>query len=612
MCGISVVIDKNNKNALQILLKSLEILQNRGYDSFGTCFYDSREKNYKIIKKSLNNNLTNIDDTYELFMNDCSIYDSNICIGHTRWATHGSINDNNAHPHISKNKKFTLVHNGIIENYNSLKNRLLSKGYSFYSDTDSEVIVNLIEHFYDSCKNVIDAINETTKILLGTYGLSIIFNEDSDKIYLIRNGSPLLIGENENYIIATSEASGFLNNVKHYYSLEQNTVAILDINCGINNVVLNNKIVNKYDDNIDKGNFEHWTLKEIMEQSESLQRAINYGGRVNKNNIMLGGLSQLKQITEIQNIIFLGCGTSFYASNIACNYIKQTQLFNTVLCIDGSEFNVDDIPNNGNSLIIMCSQSGETKDLHRVFEELKYTNKNTTTMGVINVVDSLIAREVDHGIYMNAGKEIAVASTKSFTSSIIIFKLFSLWCKQHFDFNIKMNTLTDILNVSYQIKNLNSNIDNFINSKIIENLNNNNLFVLGKGNMEYIAKECALKMKEICYIHAEGYSASSLKHGPFALLTNNFPVILLIDKKNRWKMMNTYKEIETRGANIIVLTELDDLEIEEKNTIVLPGNNELQEIIYMVALQHICYKLSILRNINPDKPRNLAKVVTVE
>ena len=277
-----------------------------------------------------------------------------------------------------------------------------------------------------------------------------------------------------------------------------------------------------------------------------------------------------------------------------------------------ADFELNDIPLSGKSLLVMCSQSGETKDLHRVLHLINHKN-NIITMGVINVVDSLIAREVNCGIYMNAGREVAVASTKSFTSSVLIFKLFSLWYVQQLKkSNVSASIFQNIRNINYQVTSINKKIDSLIKPCHIDILNHENIFVLGKGTMEYISKEMSLKLKEICYIHAEGYSGTALKHGPFALLRPRYPVILLVNQENRAKMWNVYKEIETRGADILVISEITDLEIDPEKCILVPENKELQEILYMVVLQHVCYKLSIVRGINPDKPRNLAKVVTVE
>lgn len=611
MCGISAVISKQGANSLKVLLDSLKQLQNRGYDSYGvSCIVNNK---LKIHKKA---SLDTIGDSFQTFADELTNWSSIISIGHTRWATHGIISDKNAHPHISQSGEICLVHNGIIENYSKLKEFLITNGYSFYSETDTEVIVNLID--FNKRKSTIEsAIAATVDMLEGTYGLAIQCIDTPTNIYLIKNGSPILIGENDNYLMACSESSGFLNQIRHYYALENDKLAVLSLEKGIISTIIGPKIKNSNVNNtLTSTPYEHWTIKEIMEQSDSLLRAYNNGARLMDNKINLGGLDFLKQhMYDIQNIIFLGCGTSLFACHIGRYYLKELECVNNIMCFDAADFELNDIPLTGKSLLIMCSQSGETKDLHRVFQLIKNKN-NIITMGVINAIDSLIAREVNCGIYMNAGREVAVASTKSFTSSVLIFKLFSLWCVQQFKLkqgnNLSANIFQNIRNINHQVSFINREISSLIKPQHIELLNHENIFVLGKGTMEYISKEMALKLKEICYIHAEGYSGTALKHGPFALLMPKYPIILLINQENRSKMWNVYKEIETRGANILVISEITDLDIESEKCILVPENKELQEILYMVVLQHVCYKLSIARGINPDKPRNLAKVVTVE
>tara|TARA_B110000285_G_scaffold120066_1_gene135850 strand:+ start:966 stop:2864 length:1899 start_codon:yes stop_codon:yes gene_type:complete len=632
MCGVSVVLCKinnanntiNTNNSITLLLQSLASLQNRGYDSFGlSCIMNDKLRIHK--KACLDTSI----DNFKTFTEELSEYKSPISIGHTRWATHGIISNDNAHPHVSNSGKISLVHNGIIENYKSLKKMLLGKGFTFYSETDSEVIVNLIDyHLYSQLHNeklegvtIGSAIMKTVEMLEGTYGLVIQCIDNPSNVYIIKNGSPILIGENDNYIMACSESSGFLDQMKHYYALENDNLVTLSLVDGIVTNIKRTKIQNNnVTMSLTPEPYDHWTLKEIMEQNESLLRAYNNGARITDDRIKLGGLNNIqKQIHDIQSVIFLGCGTSLYACHIGRHYLKQMECVNNSMCFDAADFELNDIPMNGLTLLVMCSQSGETKDLHRVLQLIQH-RKNIITMGVINVVDSMIAREVDCGIYMNAGREVAVASTKSFTSSVTIFKMFSLWFSQELK-NVSMSEATSqsIKNIPYQIKGINDNLINnnhnyLIKPSHINMLNHENIFVLGKGSMEHVSKEMSLKLKEICYIHAEGYSGTALKHGPFALLHSGYPVILLINQENRAKMWNAYKEIETRGANILVISEIAELgeEIENDRCIVVPENKELQEIIYMTVLQHICYRLSLKRGINPDKPRNLAKVVTVE
>ena len=657
MCGISVVLSKKN-NSINMVINSLKQLQNRGYDSFGigTFINDkmlvkkqvgiSEQKNVNREKIETNENIIDKDinkDIFDLFCDKINGWKSNLAIGHTRWATHGGVNIDNSHPHISNNRDICLVHNGIIENYVELKNLLLEKQFTFYSETDSEVIVNLIEYFYKEneeihkkeneeihkkenndinndfiTSNIIKSIKQTINKLEGTYGLAIMFSKFQDNIYVVRNGSPILIGENDEYIMATSEASGFVNQIKNYYAIDNDNIVTLSLTKGIINNTNMDIIENKnFELELTPDPYDHWTLKEIMEQPKSLLRSTNNGARIHNNSIKLGGLEYLKMhIHSIENIIFLGCGTSLNACEIGCLFVKSTKCINYVSCFDAAEFCLNDLPLNGKTLLVMCTQSGETKDLHRVLGLIKEETK-IITMGIVNVVDSLIAREVDCGIYMNAGREVAVASTKSFTSTLMLLRLFSFWILENCRKNYISNPITynNLRKITDQVNSILINRDTLIQNNHLTMINKQNIFILGKDKMKYIANEMALKMKEICYIHAEGYSAAALKHGPFALLQEGFPVILLMNKENESKMLNVYKEIESRKANILVISEINNLEtlgIIKENTIIVPENRELQEIIYIAVLQLICYKLALLRNINPDKPRNLAKVVTVE
>ena len=605
MCGITLLLNKlNKKNAGYYVLKSLEQLQNRGYDSFGLAYYNGSKYS---VEKICNKNYE--EDIFEIFYNKNKDVKSNVAFGHSRWATHGKISTENAHPHISNNKLFMCVHNGIIENYSELKSMLMENGFTFYSQTDTEVIINLIEFNYRSCDSVKKAIEVSINQLKGTYGLIISKTDEVGTFYIIRNGSPLLIGMSEEFLMVTSENRGFLDLIKTYYNIKDNELLVIkdnDINC--------RKILGKEfkcnNNDIVLGDYKHYTIKEIHDQSKTLLLALNNGGRIADNRIKLGGIeSLLPHLHEIKNVVFLACGTSLYACYIGAIYIRRVKNNLNTFVYDGGEFSSWDIPKNGKSLFVLCSQSGETMDLIQKIDLIK--SRGHLTMGIINVVDSTIAKNVDCGIYLNAGKEIAVASTKSFTNSLMVMKLFSLWLYQQINYVKEMNSqvMSEINDIIFQIGELNNNIDKYLSKVKCEEIMDN-IFVLGKGKMEYIGKEFSLKLKEICYIHAEGYNGASLKHGPFALLNKDFSTVLIIDSENRDKMMNVYNEIKSRDVNILVLTEITDLNIPD--AIILPKNKELQEIIFIIFLQHLCYKISINKGINPDKPKNLAKVVTVE
>jgi glutamine---fructose-6-phosphate transaminase (isomerizing) len=608
MCGIIALLSKNN--CTQLILEGLKQLQNRGYDSSGICTLD---KEFSIIKYASEQNYSAIENIEN---NLDKIKDTNIGIGHTRWATHGAKTDINSHPHISYNNKVSLVHNGIIENYVELKNELIKEGIEFKSQTDTEVIVNLLAYEYDQNNNFLKSLETVISKLEGTWGLAILNKDEPDKLYCVRHGSPLLVSQNNDFVMIASEQSGFCGLVNNYIVLSSNDICIITKEEDDISINTNNKYELK--DTI-KGNFQltpepydHWTIKEIEEQVESSMRAISLGGRLLDNDkVKMGGLEENKAILiKIDNIIILGCGTSYHAGLLGVHYMKDLCNFNSVQIYDGAEFTEKDIPKIGNTSLILMSQSGETKDLHRCIKIGK--EKNLFLIGVINVVDSMIAREVHCGCYLNAGREVAVASTKAFTSQTIILSMMAVWFSQiHNSNNYKRQTYIKCLRqLPMDFK---KSIQESKKQKelYISMLNKPSLFVLGKGKSEAIAREGALKIKEITYIHAEGYSGSSLKHGPFALLDENMPVIMVTpNDEHIVKMNNAYEEIKSRYAPILIIT--TDNNTNKENSIILPYNEIYGDLLSVIPLQIISYYLSIHRGINPDFPKNLAKTVVVE
>jgi glutamine---fructose-6-phosphate transaminase (isomerizing) len=570
------------------------------------------------------------------------------CIAHTRWATHGGKTFSNAHPHISMNGTFALVHNGIIDNYLQLKRFLIKQGYLFKSATDSEVIVNLIEYYYLEAqdKDSTAAINHACEQLGGTFALVIYNLHEENTLYIIRNGSPIVIGENDNKLIISSEISGFNGEIDHYIKPTNNKLI----------KITQDGICSEPSDSFDKikitadiytdiytdndNTHAHWTLKEIIEQKQSLHNVISNGGRFHQENaisyIKLGGLDSYISTNiakHIKHIILVGCGTSYYACQIAKHYFREFKIFDSIEICDGAELSDSHLqsPLDGKgdiTAMVMCSQSGETRDVHQC---LKYAEKYACiTVGIVNVVDSIIANETDCGIYLNAGRERAVASTKSFTSMLVSLALLAMWFYQtktrerivdDFDEKtlLRQNYIRSLWLLMGQVAKLtdafNADSGGGTYSGIVELLNVQNIFVLGNGRMEYLAREICLKMKELCYIHAEGYNTHSLKHGPFALLTEGFVVMLIIDRDNIKSSVGVYQEIIARGATCVILTNSTDLQsfqdIDEKFIINCEYNEHFQEILYIITMQYIIYLLSLYRNINPDKPRNLAKVVTV-
>jgi len=616
MCGIFGIVLGKGEDIYKIIIDGLIQLQNRGYDSCGVSVINNDI--FEVNKCASTNEVNAIDKLVQLLNNKTA---TNLCIGigHNRWATHGMKTDINAHPHLSNDKKFIIVHNGIIENYNTIKSMLIEKGFTFFSQTDTEVIVNLIQYNYSLLNNTFEAINKSINELSGTYGLIIQSLYEPNKLFCVRNGSPLLIGQNEDRVVITSEQSGFCNMVKNYITLNKDDICVIEkmdenIIVKTNNVYLK-KNVSEFNSDLSPHPYIHWTLKEINEQPNVVMNSINKGGRIkSQSEVKLGGLEQYKNnLKNINNVIILGCGTSYFAGLYGMYFFKQICNFNTVQVFDGAEFYDYDIPKIGETAFILISQSGETKDLHRCIEIAK--NNNITTIGIINVVDSLIAREVDCGIYCNAGKEVGVASTKSFTSQVVCLSMTAIWFAQINDINIKKRErmICDLHNLSNDIKTILDCCSEQIKD-IVKKIKSDNLFLLGKGTDEYIAKEGSLKIKEISYIHSEGYSSSSLKHGPFALLDENFPVIILnLDQSHKAKTINCYQEVASRKSPIILIT--NDKTIAKHiicETIYVPENKTYTSLLGIIPIQLMAYYLSIGKGINPDKPKNLAKVVTVE
>ena len=620
MCGIfGIVLSNNNENIYNLIINGLIQLQNRGYDSAGVCVI---KNNKFVVNKCASTNKINALDKL-MSMKDIKESKDNtyIGMGHNRWATHGVKNDTNSHPHLSGDSNFVIVHNGIIENYNEIKQKLIKDGFIFNSQTDTEIIVNLLQYNYNNqeCKDMIYIIKQTIDELRGTYGLLIQSLYEPHKLYCVRNGSPLLIGQNEEEVIVTSEQSGFCNKISNYITLHNDDICVItkkneniSINTSHNYIKKNVTLV---DSNQTPEPYKHWTLKEINEQPDVILNSINKGGRIkNISEVKLGGLEQnIDNLKNIDNIIILGCGTSYFAGLYGMYFFKQLCEFNTVQVFDGAEFNEQDIPIIGNTTFILVSQSGETKDLHRCIEISK--NNNITTIGIVNVVDSLIAREVDCGIYCNAGKEVGVASTKAFTSQVVCLSMAAIWFSSLQNINEKkrVRMVSDLHNLGADIK-LTLDLCSENVKEYITKINKSNMFLLGKGSDEFIAKEGALKIKEISYIHSEGYSSSSLKHGPFALLDENFPVIILnMDQTHRAKTLNCYQEVSSRNAPILLIT--NDISISSEiscDIIYVPENKSYSSLLGIIPIQLLAYHLSINKGINPDKPKNLAKVVTVE
>lgn len=609
MCGIVAYLGQSQNQVFRVLFDGLLMIQNRGYDSAGLCsIKEGHFLNRKFASCHQSSALERL-KKYESCFEGCDIG-----ISHTRWATHGAKSDNNAHPHIDSNGRFSLVHNGIIENYMELKKMLISKGYQFKSETDSEVIVNLISYEYDNCQCIDNSIANAMKKLEGTWALAIITILKPNNLYLCKNGSPLLLGFNETEVMAASEVSGFCNRAKQYIILENHDIISVDPKNFKKFTHYPYKVheINESRIDLTPDPFPHWMIKEIEEQPESILRALNYGGRITSDyTIKLGGLEKnLSSLNHIENLLIIGCGTSLYAGLYASCWFKKLECFNTINMIDASEFDLNHLPREKAGVIVI-SQSGETKDVHRSMELIKKTD--VPIISVVNVVDSLIAREADCGVYLNAGREVAVASTKSFTSQSVVLTLIAIWfaqCRSMSD--RRRHLLIESLNsLSYQC----SSIINDYRQKCRDLAqilkNNNNCFILGRDLLYPIALEGALKLKEIGYIHAEGFCGGALKHGPFALIGPDVPVIILSDTETRIKMESAIEEVKSRKSPVILISNHPSNQTVDYH-IQINSDNKLVSLLYVIIFQLTAYYSSILKGNNPDFPRNLAKVVTVD
>ena len=610
MCGIFAMISKKNLPIYKFLLNGLKQLQNRGYDSAGVCTVS--ENSFEVIKYASEN--INAISKIEQQINIEEL--STLGIAHTRWATHGGKTDDNSHPHVSYDGKIYIVHNGIIENFDTIKKFLISKNIPFQSQTDTEVIANLLAYNYQQNPDFTEALQQTLNELQGTWGLVILNVDYLNTMFCVKHGSPLLIGDNDDYVMATSEQSGFHGMVNNYFVLESNDICKIRIKDDRISIRTEKKYKTK---DILQNNFKltpdpfpHWTLSEIHEQVESVKRAISFGGRLlNTDQVRLGGLDDnIEILRRIDNLILLGCGTSYFAGMIGVKFLKDLTDLNTISLYDGAEFTAHDIPKIGNTAVILLSQSGETLDLHRCISISR--EHDLFLIGVVNVVDSLIAREVDCGCYLNAGREVGVASTKAFTSQVVILSMISIWFAQMKKINKhkRRKYINCLRQLPKHFKDIISRCSK-LKELCISFFNTNHLFILGKNKSEAIAKEGSLKIKEISYIHAEGYSGSSLKHGPFALLCKDFPIVLVMPNNSDFdKMKNAYQEIKSRDAKILCITDNDMFKTEHK--IIIPHNEIFSDLLCIIPIQFAAYFLSVHKGYNPDQPRNLAKVVTVE
>ena len=611
MCGIIGYVGP--QNAKDIIIKGLKRLEYRGYDSVGLATFEKNKINSIKCAGKVHDLEQKIDN---------SKFVGTSGIGHTRWATHGEPNSINAHPHISNDGKIHLIHNGVIENYKSLKEFLIGEKVKFSSDTDTEVLVQLISYIYN---NEDISFEEAVKLSLskavGAYGIIVMNSENKNELIAARKGSPVVIGINDNEYFISSDTSSIIEHTKNILYLDENEIISIKRDSykvtNIDNNLIVDKKIEYLDINIEqieKGNFDHFMLKEIFEQPSAILNAIR--GRIDysNNKIKLGGINDYAlDILNSDMIYITACGTSWHAALIG-SYMLENLIEIPVKVEYASEFRYRKTTVTPNSTVIAISQSGETADTLAAIAKAKYVGART--LGVVNVVGSSIAREADCGVYIHAGPEIGVASTKAFTSQVMTLNLISLFLSQIKGVNqLKINKLITemssipdkidaILSLSGEIKEI---------AKYYKNANN--FLYLGRGFQFPVALEGALKLKEISYIHAEGYPAAEMKHGPIALIDNKMPVIFIVSKKGYSKILSNIEEVKARGGKIIIVTSVDDDELKDysDHIIRVPHTHKfLSPILKTIPLQLLSYHIAVLKDCNVDQPRNLAKSVTVE
>jgi len=610
MCGIVGYI--GSKNCVPILIYGLKRLEYRGYDSAGIGLIDG--KNSIVIKNK--GKVSLLEEKVE----DLNLT-ATIGIGHTRWATHGIPNEINAHPHTNKDNTIFLIHNGIIENFQVLKKGLTNFGYEFKSETDSEVLVHLIDNFikkgYDLTKSVRLALNEVE----GTYGLAIVYSKEPDKIIAARKGSPLVIGigEGENFI--ASDVSAILAHTKQVIYLEDGEIAILKKD-SFNAITIHDDEIDKEVheitmtlEEIDRGGYAHFMLKEIMEQPETLRNSIR--GRIldEEGSSVLGGLTDVvNKLVNSKRIIITACGTSWHAGLVGEYMFEQFCRIPTEVEY-ASEFRYRNPIIEKDDAIFFISQSGETADTLAAVREAKM--KGALVLGICNAVGSSIARETNAGVYTHAGPEIGVASTKAFTSQLTVLALITLLIARR-----KNLSRVDGKQIADELRSLPEKIESILRLNdqieiIAEEFKDaTNFLYLGRGYNFPVALEGALKLKEISYIHAEGYPAAEMKHGPIALIDENLPVVFIAPKDSTYeKIISNIQEVKARGGRTIAIASEDDTEIDGlvDYSIKIPQTiRMLMPILTVIPLQLLAYHIAVKKGLNVDQPRNLAKSVTVE
>ena len=611
MCGIVGYL--GNKQAKDVIIKGLKRLEYRGYDSAGISTLQNNKLEITKTQGKVGDLLAVMDDNSHL---------GGLGIGHTRWATHGIPNVNNAHPHSDNSGKFTLVHNGIIENYNSLKKLLKDNGIECKTDTDTEVLVQFMGYLYHKEKlDFVETVRLALNQVVGAYGIVVLCEDYPDMLIAARLGSPLLLGIGEDEYFVASDSSPIIEYTRNIIFLDEGELAVIKQgeyqvrNISGNQVVTKQVEEIKYNlEEIEKGGYDHFMLKEINEQAHTISEALR--GRINTEDLTvnLGGIYDwVQQILDAKHIYITACGTSWHASLIG-SYILE-ELLNVPVKVEyASEFRYRETAVNGDSVVICVSQSGETADTLAAIRKAR--EKGALTLGIMNVVGSSIARETHCGVYIHAGPEIGVASTKAFTAQVTIFNLIGILLAQKKGVDPEM--IQSIINDLDALPGLVQTVldqGNEILPIAEDFMDVENFLYLGRGYQFPVALEGALKLKEISYIHAEGYPAAEMKHGPIALIDENMPVVFIVTEKGYDKIVSNIQEVRARGGKIIIITSEMNAELKEysDHIIQVPRIHHcLQAVLTTIPLQLLAYHMAVLKGCDVDMPRNLAKSVTVE
>ena len=610
MCGIVGYLGK--KDSVSIILNGLHRLEYRGYDSAGIAIMGN--DGIQHVK-----NAGNVSELSKLI--DDSVLKGSIGIGHTRWATHGEPNKVNAHPHFDKTGKIALIHNGIIENYNSIKEVLSKKGFEFKTDTDTEVIVQLIsEIYYSDGLNFEQAVQAALNQVVGAYGIVAFCSDEPNKLVAARHGSPLVLGIGKDEYFIASDASPIVEHTREVIYLDENEIAVITKSGYEIRLIDNDKIINKIStelelsiEQIEKGEFPHHMLKEIHEQVNTITDTLR--GRIDPKDgsAHLGGIAdKINRIKGAHRIYITACGTSWHAGLMG-KYLIEEYARIPVHVEYASEFRYRNPIIDNKTVVIAISQSGETADTLAALKKAK--EFGALTLGICNVVGSSIARETDCGVYTHAGPEIGVASTKAFTSQVAILFLLSL-CFSKNNVSTCKNFSKALLKIGDQVKQILKNSKK-INKVAEATFQSDNFLYLGRGMNFPVALEGALKLKEISYIHAEGYPAAEMKHGPIALIDENMPVVFIAPNDETYsKVLSNIQEVKARNGVVIALTDYKTNELTKVSDYVIEvpksSHPRIFPLLASISLQLLAYQLAVLRDCNIDRPRNLAKSVTVE